>query len=469
MICQIKIKLCKQSTTPPESQGQGNSAFNYGFEGRHLNETPNNDDIDNGDGGEDDQEEIEAKDETHDDVKKPLLTIEPYTSVDTVPETRELKAEKSGVGFPEPTSLPSTSSESPRKSRRTRPRKRNTEKYKFECNSCGLMFKQKKVFKKHAIVCKYGELKCKVCSTMFDSVRLVNEHMDQEHPFLAWKCSSCIERFTSQDELQQHFTVLHNGPEKKSEGEATMDVSVGGGGGGDGDGGSKQDSSWTCSICGKVLCSKANLATHVVTHRVLIKQFACDQCDAKFKQELLLKSHIRRVHCSPEKCRHCGALVKKDSMRKHMIRHHGKKPDHQCSVCFEEFETSEQLVEHKRSHREVHQCELCGKTFDRASALRYHTEWHSDVPKYNCDLCDKKFYVYSALRKHKNSVHAETRDFKCEICGKAFKTFHVFKNHRDIHDNERKHKCKVCGKGFNSSGSLVNHRRVHERELMVVN
>ena len=440
--------------------------FTYGFVGGSLNETSvdGNDNVDEHDDDDDDKREPTTisvtKKEISDDVKKPLVTAEPYVTIGPTSQAEDVAKEES--------TTVSTTSEIPRKSPTRRSKKRLIDKYKFECNRCRQVFQQKKAFKKHCIICKYGELKCKVCGTMFETVRLLSEHMDQEHPFLAWKCSSCVDRFTAQEELQEHFTVAHNVEthEKKSESEVTFKEMANEGN--PGSGGSKQ-TMWTCNMCGKILCSKANLAIHVVTHRVLAKQFACDQCDAKFRQELLLRSHVRRVHCSPEKCRHCGALVKKDSMRKHLIRHHGKKPDHQCSVCFEEFETSEDLLEHKRSHREVHQCELCGKTFDRASALRYHTEWHSDVPKYNCDLCDKKFFVYSALRKHKNSVHAETRDFKCEICGKAFKTFHVFKNHRDIHDNERKHKCKVCGKGFNSSGSLVNHRRVHEREFMLVN
>ena len=451
--------------------------FTYGFVGGSLNETSRNVDDDDSvnehdDNDDDDDDKRQSTTnpvtkEISDEVKKPLVTIEPYVPVVHTSETGDATKEESTVVFPEPTVL-NTAPETPGKSPTRRSKKRFGNKYKFECNHCGQVFQQKKAFKKHCIVCKYGELKCKVCGTTFDTVRLLSEHMDQEHPFLAWKCSNCVDRFISQEDLQEHFAVAHNveAHEKKLESEATFDETTANDGK-PGLGGSKQ-TTWTCNICGKLLCSKANLAIHVVTHRVLAKQFACDQCDAKFKQELLLRSHIRRVHCSPEKCRHCGALVKKDSMRKHFIRHHGKKPDHQCSVCFEEFETNEDLLGHKKSHREVHQCELCGKTFDRASALRYHTEWHSDVPKYNCDLCDKKFFVYSALRKHKNSVHAETRDFKCEICGKAFKTFHVFKNHRDIHDNERKHKCKVCGKGFNSSGSLVNHRRVHERELMLV-
>ena len=332
----------------------------------------------------------------------------------------------------------------------------------YECENCGKAFKTDNTLKKHRKICKHGKVRCKQCSAQFGNEELLKEHVELVHKSLNWQCASSTERFGSEEELVQHFAGSHEAKSEletsqKVETETSVELNAT----------VNEEGKWPCSICNKVMSNKANLQQHFQTHTATDKIFTCEQCDAKFSQQLYLKSHVRRVHCPAESCIKCGALVKRDSMRKHILRAHGKPSKYRCTVCYEEFKNNDKLLEHKKSHKVIHQCELCGKTFERQSALKYHIEWHSEVPKYNCDLCDKKFYVQSALRKHKNSVHAPSRDFKCEVCGKAFKTFTVFKNHRDIHENERKHKCKVCGKGFNSNGSLVNHKRVHEREWML--
>ena len=440
LICQIKIKLTRNNFVV-------NPEYNVQIEGKGLIKSSNTEVAQTG-------SEVVFPD-TFDDIgHKPLVPFLTNSEVDVAMVTGTAATKLSLIPIENTINMESDS-----------------KTFSSVCDKCGETFKSEKTYMKHKYSCKNRKAQCKECPAIFGNKKLLKEHAVLFHKSLDRQCSGCKQRFAHEQELEQHLAATHatqsetcsqqdlEDGETKGREESSVNFTMA----------ANEEGKWRCVFCNKVLSNKANLQQHMQTHTATEKVFKCEQCGAKFAQQLYLRSHVRRVHCPAENCRKCGALVKRDSMRKHILRAHGKSSRFRCSICYEEFENNGELQEHKQSHKVIHQCELCGKTYDKQSALRYHMEWHAEVPQYDCDMCDKKFYVQSSLRKHKNAVHAPSRDFKCEVCGKAFKTFAVFKNHREIHSNERKHKCKVCGKGFNSSGSLVNHRRVHAKEWKLDN
>ena len=127
--------------------------FTYGFVGGSLNETSRNvdddDSVNEHDDNDDDNDKCQpttipvTKKEISDEVKKPLVTIEPYVPVVHTSETEDVAKEESTVVFPEPTVL-NTAKETPGKSPTRKSKKRSGNKFKFECTTVDKCFSRRR-------------------------------------------------------------------------------------------------------------------------------------------------------------------------------------------------------------------------------------------------------------------------------------------------------------------------------------
>lgn len=230
--------------------------------------------------------------------------------------------------------------------------------------------------------------------------------------------------------------------------------------------------------------------------------FACVVCDYNAKKFILLRNHFKRHLVGRYQCSDCpNAYSQKSDLNYHKTTIHGRNV---CRKCNLEFDTLEQLSEHKNSHAtssttkpkstktaDLKECPDCGKMLQTTGGLFTHRKMHLEKPKFRCEICqkeffqkvnllnhekthniqnrnfscsqcDKSFFEKSHLLRHQN-FHSESRDFQCNQCLKFYKTERCLKVHKQVHSDpqNRPFKCDVCQKGFLSSSKLKQHANIH--------
>ena len=89
--------------------------------------------------------------------------------------------------------------------------------------------------------------------------------------------------------------------------------------------------------------------------------------------------------------------------------------EYQCSNCQESFQSNEDYIIHRRTHKNTkiiekkYVCHICGKSYARKTSLMYHLDTFHNVNNKNvfvfeCVFCDNKFSNYEDLMEH-NDIH----------------------------------------------------------------
>lgn len=97
----------------------------------------------------------------------------------------------------------------------------------------------------------------------------------------------------------------------------------------------------------------------------------------KFKKSKKV-TKAKPVDQQPEECPvlSCRAVfTSKLKLKKH-IQEHAFKKQHQCDICFEEFNVLENLTLHISLHSGNGRCPQCGKIFRRLASLEGHIKTH---------------------------------------------------------------------------------------------
>uniref|UniRef100_A0A671WY75 C2H2-type domain-containing protein n=1 Tax=Sparus aurata TaxID=8175 RepID=A0A671WY75_SPAAU len=266
----------------------------------------------------------------------------------------------------------------PRKKKRGRPplavrnkRKRSTPAQSFVCQVCGRSLQGKGFLLKHVL---------QVCGNNPDC-----------------RCGFCGEHLDSSDELAAHLKT-------------------------------HQETSKTCSFCGKTFQSILAQELHVRLHTGE-KPYSCDICGKKFSQRGNLNSHIR-VHApeKPFKCKECSrTFCHMTSLERHMQEHCGEEEVHTCSTCGQEFSKRRNLQRHMVSHRSDdtdkpkrrrgsaphHRCKVCRNAFDKRSLLVKHVETHLQDPDCCCGLCGHQYESADSLSAHLRSHREIGKHLRC--------------------------------------------------------
>ncbi|XP_023932937.1 zinc finger protein 37-like [Lingula anatina] len=199
--------------------------------------------------------------------------------------------------------------------------------------------------------------------------------------------------------------------------------------------------------------------------------FTCTSCGKVFGKRETLMRH-RRVLClvkpskaaGPLACDVCGKIFpRKKNLQKHRRRHFGKK-QYKCRRCDTQFQSWDELVEHRGSHgKRLFKCSLCDKLLASKHSLEVHERTHTDERPFRCEQCGKSYRQQSSLLSHVLS-HTGVKNFICEICGKMFADGVSLKQHSVIHREKKPFQCKECGKGFNNSSNMQKHMWHHTGE-----
>ena len=144
---------------------------------------------------------------------------------------------------------------------------------------------------------------------------------------------------------------------------------------------SQNKSTFTCTICNKILASSESLKRHKNIHEK-IKAFKCTRCKKTFSQINGLNRH--KLFCEDIKEVRCPLCPK-------LSRTFSEKEKHVKAVHLRE-----------RSFK----CEKCPKAFTDQTPLKYHTRTtHGDgTDLFQCTHCDKKYTTKVNLEKHLSIV-----------------------------------------------------------------
>ena len=107
-----------------------------------------------------------------------------------------------------------------------------------------------------------------------------------------------------------------------------------------------------------------------------ISSHPCPLCGSSYSSEEDLKKHIKKEHpethsSNPRECPECSKVLSSSQA----LNRHVKSIHRTCSVkdCKMEFETADDMAEHKNIHTT---CHICGKDWVFPSKLKSHMKSH---------------------------------------------------------------------------------------------
>lgn len=133
-----------------------------------------------------------------------------------------------------------------------------------------------------------------------------------------------------------------------------------------------------------------------------------------------------------------------------------------CHICGKDFHQKSGLIRHLRTVHEGRRdfkCTFCQKGFSEKVGRDDHERIHTGEKPYKCDLCDKSFRANSMLCSHKryHSKRLESYRFQCVHCPKKFHFQSALASHMRKHTGERQYICTICSRGFYRRIDLVKH------------
>ncbi|GFS66564.1 zinc finger protein [Trichonephila inaurata madagascariensis] len=255
------------------------------------------------------------------------------------------------------------------------------------CEKCGESFAEAQDYADHCA--QHVGYTCLVCEETFFEKPDFDAHV-LEHKL---KCFKCKKRFSSEEELRNHYTKHYD----------IINLQ--------------------CEMCHNYFSSRRSLRFHKSSQHSISKQYKCKFCNEKFTQLSSQKRHIRFIHkhCKPFVCHLCGKKYTiKGSLETHLLNHSGEKP-YCCIICDRRFADKRNFKRHGQQHVAIESvpCKICGKVFPTDKKLRSHVWLHLNEGAYKCDMCPRSFSYSSHLKRHKMQ-HSGERPHVCKICGSDY-------------------------------------------------
>ncbi|XP_041378220.1 zinc finger protein 629-like [Gigantopelta aegis] len=141
----------------------------------------------------------------------------------------------------------------------------------------------------------------------------------------------------------------------------------------------RQGDSFICTLCSKVVTSKAAIVRHIQLTHEKRKPYQCNICHRRFGYKNILMEH-QNVH-------------------------YGIKP-YACNLCDKRFAARSNLFQHRLLHRKPYSCEFCSKRFDRTDQLNRHMLSHPVRNMLSCTMCPFKTSGQHNLSQHIKESHS---------------------------------------------------------------
>ncbi|XP_055640112.1 zinc finger protein ZFP2-like [Toxorhynchites rutilus septentrionalis] len=193
-------------------------------------------------------------------------------------------------------------------------------------------------------------------------------------------------------------------------------------------------------------------------------------------QTAFLEAEQGETVSSEHQCNLCNETFDdSDNLIHHQNSVHQNAESHSCKQCFQLFESNNELKMHdciEKSH--IYRCLFCSECFGTVKDLRSHTQSsHGSYTNgnvtirktdlYRCALCTDVFRNNKELIEHGHSTHPDGFILhRCERCDKTFGNIKILQAHLTAH--EKNYECSYCGKVCPNSVSLAGHENTHTKE-----
>lgn len=234
---------------------------------------------------------------------------------------------------------------------------------------------------------------------------------------ICYKCPNCNDSFDTSDRLKNHIDKNCYRPRKK------------------------RIYKYPCSHCGKQFITKILAAKHYIDeHNVIISnpQKFCFECNIEVEDYV---NHIR-MHTCQFRCSYCGTkFLTEDTCRQHEVSKHSVPENRPYSCTYESCNASFKNEHHLKSHvmsmhdqvERQYTCEICSNKFTSKPLLTAHLRTHDKSGAiFTCKICGRAFKKLSTLKNHSIALHQTDAIYECDVdqCGERFKFLQDLKIHR---------------------------------------
>ncbi|XP_013410675.1 zinc finger and BTB domain-containing protein 17 [Lingula anatina] len=191
-----------------------------------------------------------------------------------------------------------------------------------------------------------------------------------------------------------------------------------------------------CEECGFMADHAYQIKRHKMRHNN--EGSECEICGKKYKDQYILKMHIKMVHMPAEVLYECNVCSKKFTRKAHLKRHmriHDPEKPFKCPQCDYRGCEKSDITKHLLIHEEPkHVCEVCKKAFRHLKNKELHVKRHKGQRDYKCGVCDFYGYTFTDIRKHIERKHSQsaTMTVACDRCGAPFRTEAALRDHQKI-------------------------------------
>lgn len=305
------------------------------------------------------------------------------------------------------------------------------------CDECSLDFYVLSTYNQHLARHDENERpkKCSFCTLRFKWNRSLKIHENKQHGTnhvmkklvdndIPSTCEQCGTLFKSVKNLRNHVKRIHSSKDKPK-----------------------------CNICSRTCASQSSLERHMLQHTNK-KPYACNNCDASFRNLLDVRHHVQKVHegINPHVCRECNKEFNTNiTLSIHRRTVHLNRPRPRVK--------SSKRKRVSEPNPDTTTCKICNKQFVDPQRLRRHIAEVHGQQKFNCSICLVKTYKsQSALQQHMN-LHIKGKQFSCEFCNKRFGQKYQLTLHRRLHTGEKPFECQNCSARYSHDGAFGKHKK----------